>query len=131
MPFLPAPGPPKNKYPSPYSPLFTENPRRVVLGNLHSPVLRLSDIIQSEERKLCRPPLRREGAFMGRGPWMQIMSLAALGVAALVAMAVITLTERSQYLEFAIAMVLFIAVLVGSYWFLLAPARQGEEQDDE
>ena len=28
-------------------------------------------------------------------------------------------------------MVLFIAVLVGSYWFLLAPARQGEEQDDE
>ena len=28
-------------------------------------------------------------------------------------------------------MVLFIAVLVGSYWFLLAPAGQGEEQDDE
>jgi hypothetical protein len=59
------------------------------------------------------------------------MSLAALGVAALVAMAVITLTERSQYLEFAIAMVLFIAVLLGSYWFLLAPAGQGEEQDNE
>ena len=68
---------------------------------------------------------------MGRGPWMQIMSLAALGVAALVAMAVITLTEGSEYLEFAIAMVLFIAVLLGSYWFLLAPAGQGEEQDDE
>jgi len=28
-------------------------------------------------------------------------------------------------------MVLFIAVLVGSYWFLLAPAGQGEEQDGE
>ena len=68
---------------------------------------------------------------MGRGPWMQIMSLAALGVAALVAMAVITLTEGSEYLEFAIVMVLFIAVLLGSYWFLLAPAGQGEEQDDE
>jgi hypothetical protein len=62
---------------------------------------------------------------------MQIMSLAALGVAALVAMAVITLTEGSGYLEFAIVMVLFIAVLLGSYWFLLAPAGQGEEQDDE
>ena len=62
---------------------------------------------------------------------MQIMSLAALGVAALVAMAVITLTEGSEYLEFAIVMVLFIAVLVGSYWFLLAPAGQGEEQDEE
>ena len=59
---------------------------------------------------------------MGRGPWMQIMSLAALGVAALVAMAVITLTEGSEYLEFAIVMVLFIAVLLGSYRFLLAPA---------
>ena len=52
------------------------------------------------------------------------MALAALGVAAAIAMAVITLTEGSQYLEFAIAMVLFIAVLVGSYWFLLArPGR--------
>jgi len=50
------------------------------------------------------------------------MSLAALGVAALVAMAVITLTEGSEYLEFAIVMVLFIAVLLGSYRFLLAPA---------
>jgi len=28
-------------------------------------------------------------------------------------------------------MVLFIAVLLGSYWFLLAPAGQGEEQDSE
>ena len=60
----------------------------------------LFDIIQSEERKLCRPRLRREGAFMDRGAWILIM-------------------------------VLFIAVLVGSYWFLLAPAGQGEEQDDE
>ena len=64
---------------------------------------------------------------MGRGAWILIMALATLGVAALVAMAVITLTEGSEYLEFAIVMVLFIAVLVGSYWFLLALARQGEE----
>ena len=28
-------------------------------------------------------------------------------------------------------MVLFIAVLVGSYWFLLASAGQGEEQQDD
>ena len=58
----------------------------------------MSDIIQSEERKLCRPPLRAERAFMDRGAWILIM-------------------------------VLFIAVLVGSYWFLLAPAGQGEEQE--
>jgi hypothetical protein len=46
-------------------------------------------------------------------------------------MLVITLTEGSEYLEFAIAMVLFIAVLLGSYWFLLAPAGQGEKRDNE
>ena len=62
---------------------------------------------------------------------MQIMSLAALGVAALVAMAVITLTEGSEYLEFAIVMVLFIAILLGSFWFLLAPSGQGEERDNQ
>jgi len=28
-------------------------------------------------------------------------------------------------------MVLFIAVLIGSYWFMLAPAGQGEEQQDD
>jgi hypothetical protein len=68
---------------------------------------------------------------MGRGDRILIMALAALGVAALVAMAVITLTEGYEYLEFAIVMVLFIAVLVGSFWFLLAPAGQGEEEDNE
>ncbi len=68
---------------------------------------------------------------MGRGAWRLIMALAALTVAALIAMLVITLTEGSEYLEFAIAMVLFIAVLLGSYWFLLAPAGQGEKQDNE
>jgi hypothetical protein len=65
-----------------------------------APLHSLSYIIQNEERKLCRPPLRAERVFMDRGAWILIM-------------------------------VLFIAVLVGSYWFLLAPAGQGEEQDDE
>jgi hypothetical protein len=46
-------------------------------------------------------------------------------------MAVITLTEGSELLEFAIVMVFFIAVLLGSYWFMLAPAGQGEKEDDE
>ncbi len=68
---------------------------------------------------------------MGRGDRILIMALAALGVAALVAMAVITLTEGSELLEFAIVMVLFIAILLGSFWFLLAPAGQGEEEDNE
>ena len=91
----------------------------------------MSDTIQGEERKLCRPPLGREGAFIGRADRIIILSLAALGVVALIATAVITLTEGSEYLEFAIVMVFFGAVLVGSYWFMLAPAGQGEKEDDE
>jgi membrane glycosyltransferase len=67
---------------------------------------------------------------MGRGAWILILALAALSVAALIAMAMITLMEGSEYLEFAIVMVLFIAVLVGSYWFLLAPAGQGEDEEE-
>jgi membrane glycosyltransferase len=68
---------------------------------------------------------------MGRGAWILIAALVALGVAALTAMAMITLTEGSEYLEFAIVIVLFLAVLLGSYWFLLAPSGQGEERDNE
>jgi hypothetical protein len=68
---------------------------------------------------------------MGRGDRIIIMALAALSVVGLIAMAVITLTEGSEYLDFAIVMVLFIAVLLGSFWFLLTPAGQGEEQDNE
>ena len=45
-------------------------------------------------------------------------------------MAVITLTEGSELLEFAIVMVFFVAVLLGSYWFMLAPAGQGEKEED-
>jgi len=96
-----------------------------------APALRLFDIIQNEEKKLCRPPLRREGAFMSRGDRIIIMALAALGVVALIAMAVITLTEGSELLEFAIVMVFFIAVLLGSFWFMIAPAGRGEKEDSE
>ena len=68
---------------------------------------------------------------MGRTDRIVIMALAALGVVALIATAVITLTEGSEYLEFVIALVFFTAVLVGSYWFMLVPTGQGEEQDGE
>ena len=68
---------------------------------------------------------------MGRADWIIILALAALSVVGLIAMAVITLTEGPELLEFAIVMVFFAAVLLGSYWFMLAPAGQGEKEDDE
>jgi protein-S-isoprenylcysteine O-methyltransferase Ste14 len=69
---------------------------------------------------------------MGRGAWILIAALVGLGVAALTATVMIRLLEGSEYLEFAIVIVLFLAVLLSSYWFLLAPAgQQGEEPDNE
>ena len=59
-----------------------------------------------------------------------------LGLAAEVAIAVLTVVGASEYLEFAIAMVLFIAVLVGAYLYDITPQRgsprgQREERNNE
>jgi cbb3-type cytochrome oxidase subunit 3 len=33
-------------------------------------------------------------------------------------------------LQFAAALVLFVAILVGSYWFVYAPSRRRKDSDD-
>ncbi len=65
--------------------------------------------------------------------WVMIGSLVALGVAAMIAMGVLTVIGGSEYVEFAIAMVLFVAILVGSYLFVILPTprRRREERDAE
>jgi hypothetical protein len=57
-----------------------------------------------------------------------IAVLAALGVAAEAAIAVLTVRGGSEYLEFAIAMGLFVAILVGSYLFVLTSSSQRGQQ---
>ena len=57
-----------------------------------------------------------------------IAVLAVLGVVAEAAIAVLSLTGGSEYLEFAIAMVLFVAILVGSYLFVLTPSQSGQQR---
>jgi hypothetical protein len=52
-----------------------------------------------------------------------VVVLAVLGVAAEAAIAVLSLTGGSEYLEFAIAIVLFVALGVGSYLFVLTSQR--------
>ena len=61
---------------------------------------------------------------MDRGMFTTIVVLAVLGVAAEAAIAVLSLTGGSEYVEFAIAMVLFVAILVGSYLFVIRPTPQ-------
>ncbi len=68
---------------------------------------------------------------MGRSDRILIAALAVLGVVAYIAIAVLTVMGASEYIKLAIVMVLFIAILAGSYWFLLAPQGQREERDTE
>ncbi len=66
---------------------------------------------------------------MDRGMFTTLVVLAVLGVAAEAAIAVLALTGGSEYVEFAIAMVLFVAILVGSYLFVIRPTPQGRRDE--
>ena len=61
---------------------------------------------------------------MNRRDWVMIGSLVALGVAATIAIGVLTVIGGSEYLKFAIAMGLFVTILVGSYLYVIAPTPQ-------
>ncbi len=37
----------------------------------------------------------------------------------------------TEYVQFAGALVLFLAILVGSYWFVYVPNRDGSSEDDD
>jgi len=51
--------------------------------------------------------------------------IALLGVSALVGVFFLTVTGGSEYVEFALAMIMFGALLIGSYWFVvLGPGRR-------
>ncbi len=66
---------------------------------------------------------------MDRGMLTTIAVLAVLGVVAEAAIAVLSLTGGSEYVEFAIAMVLFVLILVGSYLFVIRPTPQGRRDE--
>jgi membrane protein implicated in regulation of membrane protease activity len=66
---------------------------------------------------------------LDRGMFTTVVVLAVLGVAAEAAIAVLSLTGGSEYLEFAIAMVLFVLILVGSYLFVIRPTPQGRRDE--
>ena len=37
----------------------------------------------------------------------------------------------TEYLQFVGALVLFLGILIGSYWFVYAPNRNGKEKEDQ
>ena len=62
--------------------------------------------------------------FAGRTAKIVTATCAAVGLAALAGAAILTFEEGSEYIEFALAMIFFVAFLVGSYWWLVfGPGR--------
>lgn len=62
--------------------------------------------------------------FVGTTARIVTAVCAAVGVAAFVGISLLTVTGGSEYVEFALAMVLFVAFLVGSYWWIVfGPGR--------
>ena len=68
---------------------------------------------------------------MQRSDMIVIGVIVALVVAGEIAIALLTLLEGPEWIEFAIAMVLFIATLAGAYWFVFAPQSLPEEREEE
>ncbi len=62
--------------------------------------------------------------FAGRTSRIVTALCALMGMIALVTIGVLTLTGGSEYAEFALVMVFFVSLLVGSYWWLVfGPGR--------
>jgi cation transport ATPase len=72
----------------------------------------------------------KERPKMRKGDRITIAVLVVLGVVAFAAIGVMTLLGAPEYLEFAVAMTLFAAILVGSYLFVITPQKQREEERD-
>lgn len=63
--------------------------------------------------------------FPSRTSWIVTAACALIGAAAFFGAFVLTLTEGSEYVKFALAMVLLVAFLVGSYWWVVfGPGRR-------
>ena len=67
---------------------------------------------------------------MRRGDQITIAILVVLGVVAFIGLGVLTILEAPEYVEFLVVMVLFVAILVGSYLFVITPQKQREEERD-
>lgn len=68
---------------------------------------------------------------MQRSDKIVIGILIVLAVVGEIAIALLTLLEGPEWIEFVIAMVLFVAALAGAYWFVLAPQSLPEEREEE
>jgi uncharacterized membrane protein YfcA len=55
--------------------------------------------------------------MLKRSDWMLIVTLVVISIAAEIAIGVLTVMGAPEYIEFAIVIILMVAILVGSYFF--------------
>ncbi|MDX6381367.1 MAG: hypothetical protein QOI57_2391 [Rubrobacteraceae bacterium] len=68
---------------------------------------------------------------MSKRDYIMFAALAVLAVAAIISVGVLTVIGGSEYIKFGIVMVLFVAILVGAYLYVVTPQKQREERDSE
>jgi hypothetical protein len=68
---------------------------------------------------------------MDKRDYIMFATLAVLAVGCLIAVGALTVMGASEYIEFGIVMLLFVAILVGSYLYVITPQKQRAERDSE
>ena len=71
------------------------------------------------------------GQSMGRSDKIWITALAALGVVASAAIFVLTLLRSPEWMQFAMALVLFGALGLGAYRYVITPSGRGQESGSD
>ncbi len=63
--------------------------------------------------------------------WITIAVIVVLGVGGFLAIGVLTLLGAPEWIEFVVAMVMFVAILVGSYLVVVMPQQYEDERDTD
>ncbi len=62
---------------------------------------------------------------MGRTEYITILVTALLGLAGVVTIDVLTLLGVQEWIKFTVGVATFAVILLGTYWFVLAPGDRG------
>jgi hypothetical protein len=65
---------------------------------------------------------------MSRTDHITILAVALVGVVGVGAVEVLTLLDVQEWIKFAVAVVTFVVILLGTYWFVLA---QGDRRNGQ
>ncbi len=63
--------------------------------------------------------------------WITIAVVVVLGAGAFLAIGVLTLLGAPEWIEFVVAMGMFVALLVGAYLVVVTPQQREEERDTD